>query len=187
MRAVALPPTRNMDGTVNMTFTATESETRAFLDGFNALAVADVDVNVKPYRVKRSLSANAYCWVLVDKIAAALNVPKAAVYRLAIREIGGVSDVVCVPEKAADRLCESWSNQGIGWQTERMDSKIEGCVNVVLYYGSSVFDAKQMSALVDSLVQEAKALGIETLSPAELARMESAWQARTGEKRSETA
>jgi len=34
---------------------------------------------------------------------------------------------------------------------------------IVVYYGSSTYDTKQMSALIDSLVQDAQALGIETL------------------------
>ena len=68
-------------------------------------------------------------------------------------------------------LRESWEARGIGWQTETMPSKVEGCTNVVLYYGSSVYDTKQMSLLIDHLVQDAKAIGIETLTPRELESM----------------
>ena len=39
---------------------------------------------------------------------------------------------------------------------------------MVLYYGSSVYDTKQMSALIDHIVQDCKALGIETKTPAEI-------------------
>ena len=45
-------------------------------------------VEVKQYRKKRSLDANAYCWVLIDKLAEKLNVSKTEVYRREIKEIG---------------------------------------------------------------------------------------------------
>lgn len=129
-------------------------------------------VEIKEYRKKRSLDANAYAWVLIDKLAEKLRISKAEVYRNAIREIGGVSDIVCVQEKAADALCEGWNHNGLGWFTDRMPSKLPGCVNVVLYYGSSTYDTAQMSRLIDGLVQDAKAQGIETMTPAEIARLE---------------
>ena len=39
---------------------------------------------------------------------------------------------------------------------------------MILYYGSSTYDTQQMSLLIDHIVQDAKALGIETMTPAEL-------------------
>jgi len=148
-----------------------------FRKGFAELKEHDVSIEVKRWRKKRSLDANAYAWVLIDKIAQATGVPKTEVYRQAIREIGGVSDIVAVPDNAVDKFREGWSKQGIGWQTEILDSK-PGYKRIVVYYGSSTYDTKQMSALIDSLVQEAQALGIETLPPAEIARLQSQWEVK---------
>ena len=150
-----------------------------FRQDFAALKDHDVRVEIKKWRKKRSLDANAYAWVLIDKIAQATRVPKTEVYRQAIREIGGVSDIVAVPDNAVDKFREGWSKQGIGWQTEILDSK-PGYKRIVVYYGSSTYDTKQMSALIDSLVQEAQALGIETLPPHEIARLNSLWGERNG-------
>ena len=124
---------------------------------------------------RRNLDANAYAWVLVDKIAAAVRLPKEEVYQNAIKGIGGVSDIVCVKDVAVDKLRQNWSRNGLGWQTETMPSKIAGCTNVVLYYGSSAYDTRQMSTLIDRLIQDAKALDIETLPPDRLDAMLSAW------------
>ena len=129
---------------------------------FDELKDTDVDVTIKKHREKRSLDANAYCWVLVDKIAEKRRMSKTEVYRNAIREIGGVSDIICIQNKAAQTMKDLWTRNGIGWQVEELESKLPGCTNLVLYKGSSVFDTKQMSALIDSLVQDAKAIGIET-------------------------
>ena len=150
-----------------------------FRQDFAALKDHDVRVEIKKWRKKRSLDANAYAWVLIDKIAQTTGVPKTEVYRQAIREIGGVSDIVAVPDNAVDKFREGWSKQGIGWQTEILDSK-PGYKRIVVYYGSSTYDTKQMSALIDSLVQEAQALGIETLPPHEIARLISLWGERNG-------
>lgn len=145
--------------------------TRDFREDYDRLKDADVSVEIKKWREPRSKDANAYAWVLIDKIAAALSIDKVEVYREAIREIGGVSDTVCVQDAAVQKLREGWEHNGIGWQTEVFPSKIEGCTNVVLYYGSSTYDTKQMSLLIDHLVTEAKSLGIETMTPDRLAAL----------------
>lgn len=159
--------TRNMDGSYNLTVTV-KDDPRSLVDQLKDTAV---DVEIKKHRNHRSLDANAYAWVLIGKLAEALRIDRADVYKQAIRSIGGVSTIVCVPDKALEALQNGWKTKGMGWQTETMPSKLEGCTNVVLYYGSSTYDTKQMSLLIDHLVQDAKEQGIETMPPAELERM----------------
>lgn len=159
--------TRNMDGTYNLTVTV-QQDVRELYD---TLKGAAVDVEIKKHRSRRSPDANAYAWVLIDKLACALGIGKAEVYRQAIRDIGGISTTVCVPSAAVKALQDGWQHHGLGWQSETFPSKIDGCTNVVLYYGSSSYDTRQMSALIDHLVQDAKSQGIETLPPHELERM----------------
>ena len=143
---------------------------------FDELADKEVTVIIKPYRKKRSLNANGYAWVLIDKIAEFTGVSKEEVYKETIKNIGGVSQVVCVIKKAKQTMIDLWKRNGIGWQVDELDSKIDGCVNLILYYGSSVYDTKQMSTLIDLLVQEAKQYGLETLPPQELERMIGRWE-----------
>lgn len=133
------------------------------------------DIEIKEHRNRRSLDANAYFWVLCDKLAQHTSVPKTEIYRRAIKEIGGVSDTVCAKEEAADKLCKTWEQNGIGWMAERAESKLEGCVNITLYYGSSTYDTAQMSRLIDNLIQECKDAEIETMTPMELAQLMEAW------------
>lgn len=147
-----------------------------FREQYDALKEHDLSVEIKRFRRRRSLDANAYAWVLIDKLAQATGVRKDEVYREAIRNIGGASDTVCVPTKAVAKLRESWRRNGMGWQTEIMPSKLDGCTNVVLYYGSSVYDTKQMSDLINLLVQDCRELGIETLPPRELEALEAQWR-----------
>ena len=124
---------------------------------------------------KRSLDANAYAWLLIGKIAEKTNVPSTDVYRNAIKEVGGNYDIVCVMDDAVDSLCKCWSRNGLGWQTDTMPSKIEGCTNVILYKGSSEYSTEQMSRLISNIKQDCDALGIETKSPEEIASLLGAW------------
>ena len=143
---------------------------------YELLKMGELSVEFKKFKKKRSLDANSYFWVLADKLAEVTGESKTAIYRNAIKEIGGVSEVVCIKEAAANKLCEGWSKNGLGWQTDIMDSKIKGCKNVVLYYGSSTYDTKQMSMLIDNIVQDCKAVGIETMTPRELAILKENWK-----------
>lgn len=149
-----------------------------FRESFDRLREKPVDVTIKPHRNKRSLDANAYAWVLIDKIAEAMRITKEEVYRNAILHIGGVSKTVCTLAEAADKLCEIWAGNGLGWQFAQFPSKIPGCVNITLYYGSSSYDTKQMSSLIEQLISDCHALGIETKSKEELESLLSQWEGR---------
>ena len=143
-----------------------------FRQTFETLSNKEVDVSVKEHRKKRSLDANAYCWTLIDKIAEALNITPIEVYRESIRGIAGVSEWVCVKNAAVERLKQLWSHNGIGWFADEHPSKIDGCTNLQMFSGSSAYDSKQMSALIDTVIDAAKSLGIETMTPEEITRLE---------------
>ena len=138
------------------------------------------DCEVKEHREKRSLDANAYAWVLMDKLAEATRIAKEDIYREAIRNIGGNTETVCVKNEAAAKVCACWSRNGLGWLTDTLESKLPGCTNVVLYYGSSSYNKEQMSRLIDNLVQDCRQLGIETLPPERLAAMTDEWGINNG-------
>lgn len=142
---------------------------------FDDLRESDVDVTVKKHRKKRSLDANAYAWALLDKLAAHYGVAREKVYRQEIQSIGGVSEVLCLRENAAATFCRSWERNGIGWMTDTGPSKLKDCVNVTVWYGSSVYDTEQMSRLIDAIVQDCRDAGIETMTPRELDALVSRW------------
>lgn len=126
-------------------------------------------------RKSRSLDANAYCWVLIDKLSEKLRIPKIQVYREAIRDVGGNAFIGPFQDKDIEGVQKFWSKHGLGWITEVVPSKIPGCQNVIFYYGSSEYNTKQMSRLIDLIIDECKEQGIETLTPDEIARMKASW------------
>ena len=58
---------------------------------------------------------------------------------------------------------------------EQSPSKIDGCVNVTVWYGSSTYDTEQMSRLIDQIVADCREANIEVLTPQELAALKSRW------------
>lgn len=133
------------------------------------------EVKITQHRVKRSLDANAYFWALCDELAARLHESTTKLYQEYVKNIGGNSEIVCVKNEAVSTLVRVWQNKGLGWRTETMPSKLQGCTNVILYYGSSAFDTAQMSRLIDLIVQDCEALGIPTKDPAELEQLVKEW------------
>ena len=75
---------------------------------FDDLKNEPVKVEIRKASKARSKDANAFCWVLIDKIAEKTGISRTEVYRHAIKEIGGVSTTVCVQDKAVDRLRQGW-------------------------------------------------------------------------------
>lgn len=136
----------------------------------------EYSIEIKKARKKRSLDSNAYAWVLMDKLAVYYKVSVTDVYRSFIREIGGNSEIICMMDGAVETFCKGWEHNGLGWQTEVLPSKIDGCSNVKVYFGSSTYDTEQMSRLIDMVVQECKDANIETLPPEELARLTQEWR-----------
>lgn len=144
----------------------------------------------KPYiadlhekRAKRSLDANAYLWVLCQKIAESVGtITKNEVYRRAVREAGQF-EIIPIREDALEAFFRKWKGRGSGWIAEKQDdSKLPGYARVIAYYGSSVYDSKEMSKLLDHVIDEAKQLGIETATPDEVELMKARWEDAQADK-----
>lgn len=88
----------------------------------------------------------------------------------------GQSSVVSVVETAADLFMRS-----VKYYEEFGESELNGKMfkHIKVFMGSSEYDTKQMSILIDGIVSECKELKISTLTPAELEVMKGAWK---GEK-----
>ena len=129
---------------------------------------------IKEHKKKRSLTANAYCWVLISKIADVIGATKEEVYRDYITH-KGIYRIVTIDEKAADTFIKIWQEKGLGWVCEKSTGQKEGFIDIIAYYGTSSYNTKQMANFIDFVVEEAKAINIETLPPDEIAHLKSLW------------
>ena len=139
--------------------------------------VDKLNVELKKWYKKRSLDANAYCWGLCDKIAKELSkegiTTKEEIYRDAILQVGTFEPFI-VQEKTFENFKRIWEKQGLGFLVQEVSRK-DKCVKVNCYYGSSTYDSKEMSLLIEILVQLAKSLNIETKSKAEIDSLLKEW------------
>ena len=125
---------------------------------FDRLLETDIDIEIRRHRDKRSTRANALCWELCSLIGRAITPPisKEDVYRKAIRDVG-VFAQLSMTEKAWPVFEAQWRTNGVGWFAELIDhSRFLGQVTANAYYGSSTYDTKAMSILIDYLVDEAR-------------------------------
>lgn len=137
-----------------------------------------LSIEIKKWRKKRSLDANSYCWVLCDKIAKELSkesiVTKEEIYKDAITQIGSFEPFI-VQESTFDKFKRIWEKQGLGFIVQEV-SRRDKCIKVHCYYGSSTYDTKEMSLLIEILIELAKSLNIETKPQAELDSLLRSWQ-----------
>ena len=143
---------------------------------YDSTASDELDLDIKKHREKRSLSANNYFHLLVDKIAAKQKLSHAEVHNQLIADYG------CVDEGVENLIM----NDKVEWlkleilhlrptsKTRVMDNGELYRVFIVMR-GSHTYNTLEMSRLIDGTVNEAKELGIETLPPEELERMKAQW------------
>lgn len=149
-----------------------------FREQYDQLHEAEnLDIEIKKHRAKRSLNANAYFHVLVNKIARALGdsdeeTKKNLVlnYGFVAKDKNGLSVGFKLPESV---------DVGTIYPYVRMfDTRQEGKVKFncyLVYKGTHEMDTTEMAKLIDSTIEVAKELGIETDTPAQLARFKETW------------
>jgi hypothetical protein len=133
----------------------------------------------KKEKKRRSLDANAYAWVLIDKIAQKVGAAPMDVYRNAVRDTGGVAlEAETVPLDQLEQYIVSWVGAHLGRQVKLLASYIPDCVDVIRICGSSDYDTAQMARFIDGLVQDAQALEIETRDPGWVQSLLDKWEPR---------
>lgn len=146
-----------------------------WLTGQNPETVWDV----KKHTARRSLSANAYYWVLLGKMADALRLPKPEVHNRMLRAYGQVQGIegrlvtVTIPdtEEAEKQTLMAESFHVRPTSQVKLGTKNQMFRTYLLLKGSHELNTQEFSMLLDGTVQEAKQLGIETLTPMELEAM----------------
>lgn len=138
-----------------------------------------LSVELKKYRKKRSLDANAYYWKLVGELAGVIGQSNAWIHNDMLRRFGqieiidgkGVYIVIPDTDEAQKTVDEAQSYH------LKPTSDVKPGKGGVMYRtymmlrGSSSYDTKEMSKLINGLVNECRDHGIETMTPEELKRM----------------
>lgn len=135
-----------------------------------------LDIVIKKHRKKRSLDANAYLWVLLQKLADVVStsgsrVDKWDMYLMELAKYGVFTHIVVKPE-AVDRVKQEWRAV-----TELGEITVGSMTGIQLqcYYGSSTYNTAEMARLIDGVVTDCREMGIETLPPDEIDRIKREW------------
>lgn len=124
---------------------------------------------LKVYKKKRSLDANAYYWVLVNKIAESLHQTKEFVHLCMLKQYSETYAVLLPADKEIRGLIKYYELES----TIEKDNQLFNSYKA--YLPSSEMNTKQMSVLIDGVVQEAQSMGIETATPDEIEKMKASW------------
>lgn len=135
-----------------------------------------LSITVKKFKQKRSLDANAYCWAIITKIANHPDIKssKEEVYEEMLQKYGFLyqdeEGYIPVTVKAGVDMSKIEGH----WKFYKSNGKFD---SYLMIKGSSEYDTAEMAHFIDMVVQEAKELGIETLTPDELERIKATWKA----------
>lgn len=112
--------------------------------------------DLKEHREKRSLDANGMLWACLQEIAEALKSDKWTVYLQMLKRYGKF-DYVIVKEKAVEAMKKQWRElEEVG----EISVNGQKAVQLLCYYGSSTYDRKEFSVLLDGVISEMKEMGL---------------------------
>jgi hypothetical protein len=129
----------------------------------------DKKYKIEEYKEKRSLNSNSYCWVLIGKIADILRTSKDEIYLIMLKKYGQSELVSVLSNINIEGYFKYYEVAG----TSMLNNK--EFTHYKVFKGSSEYDTREMSILIDGIVQEAKELEIEVLPPEEIERLKSLW------------
>ena len=161
----------NLDGTIRLELSISNNKDILIDNYYKLKDKENLSISIKQHREKRSLDANAYCWVLLQKLAEVLKSDKDTLYEEMICKYGVFTHLIVKP-KAVERVKEEW--RGVRELGEVTLNGKKG-IQLQCYFGSSTYDTKEMSVLIDGIVRECQDLGIETLTPDEIADLKRKW------------
>ena len=136
-----------------------------------------LNVEIEKYREKRRINANNYFWQLLQKICDEQCLNTITEYKRRVKELG-IFRRFKIMVGQVKTFTKIWEDKGIAWFCEIADTEYIGDIEFKIinaYYGSSSYDKKQMSRLIDDLVQDCKAVGIETKTDAEIKSLLESW------------
>lgn len=128
------------------------------------------DVKINKHREKRSLNANAYLWKLVTEIGNILNKSKEEVYLQMLIDYGQSEMISILSEINVKGYFKYYKLAG----TSILNGKEFN--HYKIYKGSSEYNTKEMSILLEGAVQEAKNLGIKTKEDYEIEKLIEEWE-----------
>jgi hypothetical protein len=136
------------------------------------------DCTIEEHRQRRSLNANSYFHLLVDKLAKHYKMGSDDMKKKMVLEYGVIAQDnlgkkigIKMPENQDITIFYPYAK----WFAESVEKGIK--FNHYLFYKQThTLDSKEMATLIDGVVTECKDAGIETLDDLELKRLVKNWE-----------
>lgn len=165
IKAEANPTMRlTFDGKLEITLT-TEKRHAKDLEQYKN---CELSVKILRYTEKRSQSQNSYMWTLLNQLGSKLNESKEKLYKIYIKDYGSF-EILPIKNEAVNKFVKGWEKNGIGWFCEDLgESKLDGYTKIMAYYGTSSYNSKEMSVLLEAIIKDCEEQGIPTLTTEEI-------------------
>lgn len=127
-------------------------------------------VDVSEYKKNRTLEQNALLWELLTQIDKTVNGTRDPWdwYVFAIKKTGAKTKVIYMNDDSLDELKQMCLDKNGNIRAVEPLGKIDDLYAYRIFYGSSKFNTKEMSLLIDNVLDIAQAVGIDRLTWEEL-------------------
>ena len=123
----------------------------------------DLDISFSRHRNRRSIDANAFLWACLGEVARAINSDTWSIYLYMLERYGKFTHILVKPE-AAEQVRQVWR------ETKTVGEK-DGMIQMLCFFGSSTYNTKEFSQLLDGVVSEMKEMHLETPPDEEMKRL----------------
>ena len=131
-----------------------------------------LSIEIKKYRKKRSLDANGLLWHCIGEIANVLRADKWDIYLQMLKRYGKYT-YICVKPAVVEAVKAQWREcEEIG----KIDINGTEAVQMLCYFGSSTYDTKEFSVLLDGVISEMREIGLQPPPTEEMKRALETWQ-----------
>lgn len=124
------------------------------------------EYEVKRHRKRRTMTQNAYYWVLNDKLSHALKMGRMETHFHLLRAYAPCTVMTVrddVPLGDYFKYCEVFAHGHLNGKDYK---------HVRIYKGSSHMDSAEFARLLEGTIEECRQQGIQTMTPRELAELE---------------
>lgn len=126
---------------------------------------ADKLYEIKEKKSKRSLTANAYYWSLLNQLASIMRMDNQECHFLMLKRYGQYEVVSICSDVVLHGYFKYYEEIGKGTVNGKEFTHYK------IYKGSSQMDSKEFAILLDGVRSECEELGIPVLTPSEIAQL----------------
>lgn len=133
------------------------SDDRNVINHLDDIKDGELEIKAEKRRKRRSLDANALLWKCIGEISEATQADKWDIY-LGMLQHYGKFTYICVKPNVVDAMKAQWRECEV---VGEIDINGKKAVQLLCYFGSSTYDSKEFSRLLDGVISEMQDIGLQ--------------------------